>query len=306
MEALDANNFVYFSKIPLLIKQLEGESRVFVDRAFDLSIAYPLMARSRWELSWANSLQWGQGFLGNEDRFFPFLFYQPASWSNYVQHEGKLQYSFARKYPNAYSFYRKRALELSYDVMAQSYSTYLNGKIMAYWSAEFGKEWFITLNGRLKTRLWSKGLQPLLFEADGKGISSYIELRQSIEDILQLDFQLLKVVNQSYYPLRLPFSIRRWAPLAGLSFLFYQPAGVKNRLSLSSFLTSKPVNTSPKVKNRLSLASFLTPFVGAEWEISLLEVIILRFRVYGECNFNLSIHYHRPVCQLDTLLTSAL
>ena len=281
VEILNTDNAFYFSKLPLL-RQLEEERRIFINRAFDLSLIYPLRIRSRWSLLWANSLQWGLSLLSDEDKIFPFLFYQSASWSSYVQHEGKLKYEFVRRYANAYSFYQKRSLELSYDVMAQSHSAYLNGKIKAYWNAEFGKEWFLALNGIFKTRLWSKKPQTSLLKTSEKGISSYIELKQAIEDIFQLDFQALKVVNQSYYPLKLPFSIRRWAPLAGLSFLSFKPAGVKS-------------------------LSFLTPFVGAEWEINfILENFILKLGLSGGYIVNLSTPSQPPAFKWNISLTGSL
>ncbi len=258
------NNFDLLSS---LADQLQPA--ILINRAFDLSLAYPLAIRPRWDLSWTNSLRWGQIQLIDQDHFFPFLSYKPAGWRNYIRHEGGLKYSFSRKYPYAYSFYDKKDLELSYSIMSletkpKSYNPILNGEIYVGWTQEFGKEWFVALNSAGKKRLWSrKPIQPSpAIKKDSSAAAG--DLKRSIQDLFVLELKILKALNQSYYPLKIPLAIRRWAPLAGLAFSAFQPAYSASQL-------------------------FIFPFIGAEWELMVLhENNICKLGFSIERPFNLS------------------
>ena len=240
------------------------------DRSFGLSMTYPLLIKPQWRLLWINNLQLGQKQFNNEDAYvgdYPiFLFHKPKPWKSYIQHAGILRYSFERKYKYAYSSHKRRILQLSYNILSlgkklQLENTYWNGQTQIYLTEEFGKEWFVTLDGTAAINLWDR--EPQRFLSQKRGGINYGSFRRAFRDLYQLDFQVLKVLNHSYYPLTVPFSMRRWAPLAGLSLLSFKPFHKKYKV-------------------------LLVPFVGAEWELNFFEVIIFQAGVSGEYIMNFS------------------
>ena len=236
------------------------------DRSFGLSSQYPLLIRSYWNLTIASSLQLGQKQFNNttKNKSLPFLFYKAKAWNSYINHQGAIRYKYKRKYPYAYSSHSQRGFQLSYNILntenrSQTYSTtQLSGQIQAYATEEIAKEFFMTVNGVLKRNLWNRETQRSLLKKENEVILSYGSLKHSFQNLNKLDFQLLKVFNHSYYPLKIPFAIRRWGPLAGLSFL-------------SAKETYKKYNY------------FLIPFIGVESELNLLaEKIIFKVGLSGE------------------------
>lgn len=261
--------------------------RVYIphrDRAFALSLRYPLLRRAYWGLSTSQSLQWGQMQFHNKELYFgksfPFLFYKPKSWKNYIQNTGKLRYSYTRKYKYSYSYYSKKVLQLSYDMLFVGAifhpdNIHLSGQAQAHLMEEFGKEWFVTLNGTVKKKLWDREPQNLFLMTNGDVVFSYGSFKQAFQDLYQLDFQVLKVLNHSFYPSSVLFSMRRWAPLFGLSFLSIRPVNKRHKF-------------------------FLIPFMGAEWELAMLyEERFFKTGLSGEYVINLSDPIRRPSFQMS-------
>lgn len=218
------------------------------DRRIDLSWTYPFLIKAYWTLSWKSGIQIGQKQFNNPYKLFPFFFYQSKPWKSYIQNTGELTYNFKRKYPLAYAPHHQQFLQMSYSMLRvknkNQVHNILSGQIQTHWTKEIGKELFVSLNGRVEKNLWDKNPQMPLIKNEF-GFISYHSFQRAVQDLYRLDLQILKVLNNSYYPLKLPFSIRRWAPLTGLSFLSFK-------------------------SNHKKYQNFLIPFFGAEWDISLI------------------------------------
>ena len=273
-------------------KSLKSRDYIFQrSRAVELSWSYPLKIRS-YRIFWMNSLQLGQKQFNNKSRGV--LSYKPKVWKSYLQHKGGLKLNFERKYKYAYSSHKKKGFHLIYKMFhlktaRQSYSTRLSAKAGAYLTKEFGKEWFVTLNGEVKKKLWDRGPKTPLLRTTDNPFSLFLQnlidvylpmygsFKEDFENLYQLDFQVLKVLNHSYYPLKIPFSVRRLAPLGGMSFLSLQPNNGKYK-------------------------SFLIPFAGVEWELSLfLEKNIFKLGLVGDYAIDLS-GSSRPTFHLNAWL----
>ena len=242
--------------IPSSFKNQPLKKRNYIlarDRAVDLSWSYPLILKTHWVLLWANSFQWGQKQLNSSKSFWRAWRDQIKPWKSYLQHKGELKYSYKRKYRYSYSFHKKRVVKLSYNARAgQPFSKQLKTRFS--WQAQFflteeiGREWFASFNGSMKKNLWDpeESLQTLSSWPEEENMIFPLDnsSEQNIQNLYKLNFQILKALNYSYYPLKLPLSLRRLVPLMGLSFLSAQ--------------TFKQKKYKP----------FLIPFAGIEGELS--------------------------------------
>ena len=241
-------------------------STPYKDRAIRFSFLYPLIKKAQWNLSFTSTFQFGQKQFQNSSPSFWLA--QTKNWKNYFQQKGEIRYQYKRKYPYAFSSYSQKSLKLSYDVfvnkVAQNYKSQLSGQIQAYLKQELGKEWYLSLNGLLKRNAWNRKPQNLLFKTDADLFFDYNSFKYTFKNLSRFDIQILKVLNLAYYPLTLPFALRRWAPLMGLSFL-----------SLTHFENKQKY--------------FLIPFFGveAEWSL-LLQKTYFKTGLAGEYVFDFS------------------
>ncbi len=231
-------------------------------RALNISLDYPLILRHYWALSLSNSLQIGQKQFNDDSKYFYILSNKANNWRNYFQHTGSLKYSYKKRYKYSYSFYQKRMASFSLNSLWTKLSPqpFLSWKTEGHIMETLGGEWFLSLNGTVKTNLWDRSPKFPLSKMENGTILNYSSFKQDFQNLYKLDSQLLKAFNLSYYPLKLPFSIRRWAPLAGGSFLFTQREGKKSR-------------------------AFLIPFAGMEWEMSFNEKTLVRMGLSAEYVF---------------------
>ena len=247
----------------------------YKDRAFDFSFEYPLLIKPDWSLFFISEFKAGQKQFNRMD------------WKNYINHAASLNYAFKKKYSYSYSFSRRRFVKLSYNMLhlkpdSKTYNSYLTGSLQAYLTEEIGKEWFITLSAMGKRKLWDKEPKKLFFHTDSSDVFfSYSSLKQSVQNVYKLNFQILKVLNHSRYFLKIPFAIRRWAPLTGLSFLSF-----------------KEENTKYKY--------LLAPFVGVESELNFLyEKAIFKVGISGAYVFDLLNVRNQSTFQASTWLKTS-
>ena len=243
------------------------------DRVFDMALSYPLIVKNQWRLLLINNFQLGQIQFNNTgkyvSRYLPLLSYDSKPWQNYIGHGGELSYSFERRYPYSYSFHKKRTLRLSYNMIhtkkRRKFKTHLYGQIRTYFIEEIGKEWFVTLNGLAKKSLGNSRPQVLFLEEDiFLSQTLYSNFKRNAQDLYRFDLQILKVLNHSFYPSKIPWALMRLAPLTGLSFLSAK-------------------ETNKKYDN------FLIPFLGIESESNALhDKIIFKTGLAGGYIFNLS------------------
>ena len=202
-------------------------------------------------------------------------------WKDYISHSGKLEYQFKRKYFQAYSYHKMKKLSLKYNFLSlNSNRRFLNGIGSASLIEELGREYFLSLSGKAFINLWNR--EPKSIQVKDRVVVSCFILqlaaqglyqdkyscsnknKQSIKNLYQGSIELLKVLNYSYYPLKIPFSVRRLAPLAGLAFFSAQNFNTAHR-------------------------SFLVPYVGLEGDMNFLhEKLILKIGLALESRIEIS------------------
>ena len=248
----------------------------------DLSVRYPFYINSESRLSFKS--QFGVGEIEfNKDKF----------WKNYISQSGQLKYQFKRRYSQAYSYHQKREVKLMYDFLHLKDSFQeINGAFQAGLTEELGQGYFLSLNGKMVWNLWNREPQNpqikervIFYCSDLKQAIQEMyqnknpcpnKFKQSLHNLYQGNIELLKALDFSYYPLKALFSLRRLAPLTGLSVLSTQDFNSAYR-------------------------SFFIPFIGLEGELSVLhEKLIVRlglsfenriefFKPYKDSKFQLSV-----------------
>ena len=156
-------------------------------------------------------------------------------WVRYIQNKGKIHYRFIRKYPYAYSYYKKRDLSAEYNLLfLKDNNLHLSGSINGDFVEELGQELFLNIQSRALWGLWNRKRisLPINFTAN----FHYNFLEESIQNLYELDLLLFKVFNRSFYSLKIPFSLIRFAPLTGVSFLFFKNYTEANRFLLIPFI----------------------------------------------------------------------
>ena len=265
---------------------IKGDSLFQRTRALSFALKYPFYIDSESSLSFKSLLRFGQKEF-NKNR----------SWKNYVEQEGQLKYKFSRKYQKAYSYHKKRTVTLRYNFLqlkdsSKSHPQFLNGALKAFLMEELGREYFLSLSGRVLLSLWDREPKWPQVKEENVFYCSLQKLYQkgfcpdeftlSSHNIYQGSIELLKLLNLSYYPLKTPLSIRRLAPLAGLAFLSVQDFNLDGR-------------------------SFIIPFIGVEGEMILLhERLIVKLGTALENRIELFKPYNQSSFQLSVWLKSDL
>ena len=237
--------------------------------SLDFSVSYPLLVypESRWTLT-------SHFLLGQKE------FIKENQRKNYVEHTGQLKYKFERSYNHSYSYHKKREWRVLYHFLkVEGSNSYLNGGMHLSLIEEFGQENFLSLRGEFLLNLWDREPRSFLSNSEDKILipireprpESFTEpFKQSVQNFYQMDMKWLKVINNSYYPLKVPFSLRRFAPLGGLSFLSFQEFDQKHQF-------------------------FLLPFIGVEFEISAFsDKAVMKLGLALESAFELSKSYKNP------------
>ena len=255
-------------------------------RALALALNYPFYIDSESSLAFKALLRFGQK-----------EFNKNKKWKSYIEQEGQLKYQFSRKYQKAYSYHKKRSLALKYHFLqlkesSKSHPQFLNGALQAFLMEELGRESFLSLSGTVLLNLWNREPRwPQIKEENAfscsfqklyqKGVCPD-EFKLSSHNIYQGSIELMKLLNLSYYPLKIPFSIRRLAPLAGVAFLSVQDFNLDSR-------------------------SFVIPFIGVEGEMIFLhERLIVKLGMAVENRIEFFKPYKSSSFQLSLWLKSDL
>ena len=261
---------IFYSKGKFLMKRKALFQR---DWRLALSVTYPIYLSSESKLSFESKIGLGEKEF-NKDKL----------WKSYVSQSGQLKYLFKRNYSQAYFYHKKRELSVLYDFLhlnskSEANRSFLNGTLYAGLTEELGQEYFLSLNGKLLLNFWNRepqwppikentifycsDLKQMVQKLYQKRSLCFNHFKQSVHNLYQGSIELLKVLNFSYYPLKAPFSLRRLAPLAGLSVLSIQDFSSAYR-------------------------SFLVPFAGLEGELSMLhEKFIIQLGVSLESRIEL-------------------
>lgn len=180
-------------------------------RSLSLGLSYPLLRRSEFSLKAGSSITVGQRKFNQNH------------WINYFNNKGSLNYRFARKYPYAYSFYKKSGLVAEYNLLfLDKNHLHLSYSINGEFERDLGRGFFLDLTARAFWALWNRTLTPLPLRFAEDFQWSYTVLNESARNLYQLDMTLFKTFNNKYRSLKIPVSFNRLAPLAGLSLLSFQ------------------------------------------------------------------------------------
>ena len=272
------------------VKQLLVKRNFLFQRTWrlNLSVSYPFYINSESLFNFQS--QFGVGEME---------FNKNKIWKNYISQSGQLEYQFKRKYPQAYSYHKKREIKLMYDFLhlKESFQE-IKGAFQVNLTEELKREYFLSFHGKILLSLWDRELkrpqikeETVFYCSDLKQAIQEMyqkknpcpnKLKQSLHNLYQGNIELLKVLDFSYYPLTAPFSLRRLAPLTGLSFLSAQDFNSDYR-------------------------SFFIPFIGLEGELSLLhEKLIVRMGLSVENWIELFKPYKNSEFQLSVWLKSRL
>ena len=230
------------------------------DRTIGFAVKYPIVLKSYSDLSVRSQLQFGQKRFPGQTKYkkHPSPFYSSKFLKNYVRQEGAIDYKYKKKYSYAYLPYSQTGLKLAYDMFYVTPNRknksilFLNGYVQSHLTRELSKEFFLRWNLVLKRELFSRIGSQSFLQTEKRALFDYSSFHPNFQYLNKMDFQFLKVLNHSYYPLKLPFSVRRWAPLTGLSLLSIRP--------------ENEINMGNKTNNKL----LLIPYLGVELEFHFL------------------------------------
>lgn len=264
IQSLEAHKFYDLVKEVLLKESLLQISSYNLSK-INLSVEYPIIQRENWHVSFSTLVGLGKESLRlssipiiKNEKNQLVLLEDPLEakktaqkqTSRFLHHKSKIQFEYEKKYLKSFSKYRYLNLSFYYD------SSYLKTGKPLYrdlagrlsFDREFGTEWYFESTGKWthykKTPFMRKPFLKNQSGAPWKGAWHSFRLLEEANGHLEAHFTLKKVLNQQLSSIKLPVSLKRWAPVSGLSFL--------------SLLTDK------KNSNR----QFINSFIGSEFELS--------------------------------------
>lgn len=277
-QTLDEKNYEYFknfgflqeTKAAVLKKDFKPIHRTHRDRAINLAFTYPVFSEINNNIFISSNVKFGQKQFYKQASSLNLAFLYPKkSWNKYLQHGSSILADTKIAYRHAYLDHFKTKLQLAYDMLhltAQSKKyQQLNGLFKAHVSKEIFRELFVTVNIKIQKTLYKNHQVKKADNLKPKALTYKTLDQHNLEHINSFAFKMQKVIQQSYYPLTMPFSLRRWTPLLGLKYL---DVGSK-----TSELRSK----------------FIIPFIGAEAELQMgFETSVFKVGVTLQSVFNSS------------------
>ena len=254
-------------KLSRLVEELFGQQLTpqissYKTFLFDLSVKYPLIKKENWDLSFISLVGLGKESFtlsstpskksGKHTALQTGSHRTDASHKThstlFFNHKSKLQFDYEKKYTYAFSRHKYLNLGIYYD------SLYLQNSKKFYFAfgteisfeKEAGKEWYLSGGGKWERSMKKLPLKQIFKNNEQRTLwsSHSFIIPEQIRGYHQVDLALKKVLNQSLSFLHLPVSLKRWAPLTGVSLVSI----LKNRS------TSNPY--------------FINIFGGGEFELS--------------------------------------
>ena len=183
-------------------------------------LKYPLLVKEDWEVS----LSAGLGWKTNKQRKKP--------TARFLTSEMSARYNFKRHYPHGFDAHRMEDLILFYK---NDYEIKTKKNRPAYGlqfllNRELGREFYISTEWEWQNRSRAGDIQwGFLFPK--KSLSFFpneLWTTRALKNPLFISARFKKVLNRSLYSETLPLALRRFAPMAGVSFLSFKtrpPAG---------------------------------------------------------------------------------
>ena len=195
--------------------------------------------------------------------------------SGFWNHRGALQFEHTKKYSEAFGRHRHLHLSAYYDgsLLQKSGVFVFSCGGRAFFEKEAGREWFFSGGARIDRRLKTPFISRFFIKKEkGDLINSHtFFMPLKADGVFGADLIVKKALNQSLYSLKLPVSLKRWAPLAGAALVFIQgDSAGKSPPPDFNLKTLSPLNVSGASDLQDgSSPVFAHLFAGAEAEISL-------------------------------------
>ena len=204
---------------------------IYKENKFQLNLYYPLIQRERWKITLLS-----KGTVGFKQ------FNQRENWNSYFHNKSYFTFLFNKRYPYAFSSHRKTEFNLFYETLyiKRESKPHVATGVDFTIEQEIGEGLFFSSKGQ-----WTHDLQlqnsTQIFQEQKKATPFNFHsffLEQQVKDLKRIDFYLKKELNQSLYFIESPLSLRRWAPLIGVSFVDLEKASAPDTSSyiVHSFL----------------------------------------------------------------------
>ena len=264
IQSLEAEKFYDLIKEVLLKESLLQISSYSFSQ-FSLSVEYPVIRRENWHISFFTLAGLGKESLRlspipviKNEKGQLVLLEDPVEaektarkqTSLFLNHKSEIQFEYEKKYPQSFSKYRNLNLAFHYDgsYLKTGKTLYLDLAGRLSFEREFGNEWYFKGIGKWthykKTPFMRKPFLKNQLRAQWKWAWHSFRILEEANGHFEAHLTLKKVLNQQLSSIKLPVSLKRWAPVSGLSFV--------------SLLTDT------KTSNR----QFINSFVGGEFELS--------------------------------------
>ena len=211
---ININDLSVESLTALFARYLSKEQQPkYTNNEFKISFLYPIFKKEHLDLNFLSEGSVGFRKLSKDN-----------AWQNYIYNKSVLQFLFRRKYSNAFSDYQNIESNLFYETLyiKSIKEPYLATGANLFAQQEIGSGLYISSEVSWIHNLLTNRKTQLFQENTRKGTSLSFHsffLRQQVSDLKQFDFYLKKELHHSLYFLRFPLSLRRWAPLTGISFV---------------------------------------------------------------------------------------
>ncbi len=187
----------------------------YQDRTVQFKLRYPIYKTNRLHFSFVKRVTLGQK-----------QFHSNKKWVHYLNHYGSLNLSYDKRYFQAFSSHQKINLRTNYDVIhiqkdTSNYKTYLTGGSHFLFSQNLGKEFFFSTMGSIRRGLWNRKARRIFNNETESFLFNFHSFKQTVQNFNQIHFNIQKVLNQSLYPIYIPFALSRWAPFTGVSFVSF-------------------------------------------------------------------------------------
>lgn len=212
---LDPNIFIKKKSVPYQTRSLK----------FDLKLA--VFDQKRWTMDLFQQFSFGEKAFNYE-----------SHWNRYIGHSGRMLIGYSKKYRYAFSHDLKFNFSTFYKAFHlqknEKYKTFFSKGGVFLFSKDLGKEFYFSLSGLWSRDSWSRESKSI-FSLSEKSAYFIHSFKHTVESINQINMNIQKTLNFSYYPNFFPLSLSRWAPLAGISFSSFKdsslPAGYHNLLN---------------------------------------------------------------------------
>ena len=242
-----------------------------------IAFKYPFIKKEHWNIS--TITKWGFG----KERFTPVLIKAKKKpngkpvWRKENSREGNydlystlfinqgsaIRLEYKEKYPEAFGKHKYLNISFYYDgsYLKKDKNYYLTLGSYISFEKEFGDQWYLSGSGRWNHNLKNPFLSRLFKPREEHTFWSYHNFMMPLKakKYRGATIILKKALNQSFYTLRFPVALKRWAPLAGVSLISLSIDTDSSKRSPFYSLSGEKASSNPL---------FASLFIGGEAEFS--------------------------------------